>query len=82
MTLPPLGFRSLQAKMAALYGTLFAIAMIFVAVVAQSMVQSNARRSVMNELTASGTVYDRIWTLRERSLSGTADVLSRDFGFR
>ena len=68
--------------MAVLYGALFAIAMIFVALVAQTMVQSNARRSVMNELATSGTVYDRIWTLRERSLAGTADVLSRDFGFR
>ena len=82
MKLPRPGFRSLQAKLAALYGGLFAVAMIIVAIAAQSMVQANARRSVMNELAASGTVYDRIWTLRERSLASTADVLSRDFGFR
>ncbi|CAM3195399.1 EAL domain-containing protein [Sphingomonas antarctica] len=75
-------FRSLQAKLAALYGALFAVAMIVIAVVAQGMVHTNAQRSVMNELTTSGTVYDRIWAMRERALGSTADVLSRDFGFR
>ena len=37
---------------------------------------------VRAELTASGTVYDRIWALKARSLSESAGVLARDYGFR
>ncbi len=77
-----LRFGSLQARLATLYGGLFAVAMVLIAIVAQVMVQTNARGSVMSELVTSGTVYDRIWALRERSLAASADVLSRDFGFR
>lgn len=82
MTRPIFRFRSLRERLATLYAALFACAMLLIAVVAHVMVQANARASATAELATSGTVYDRIWALREHALSGSADVLARDFGFR
>ena len=75
-------FHSLRARLAALYALLFAAALIVVAVVAQTMIRNHARESVAAELAASGSVYDRLWALRAKSLAGSADVLAHDFGFR
>ena len=77
-----LRFHSIRTKLSVLYGGLFAIALIAVAVVAQVIIRGNARASVMAELSASGTVYDRLWAMRETSLAASADILARDFGFR
>ncbi len=75
-------FRRLRTKLSVLYAGLFAIALIVLAVVAQAMIWTHARDSVRAELTTSGSVYDRLWALRAQSLSSSADVLARDFGFR
>ncbi|WP_229839622.1 putative bifunctional diguanylate cyclase/phosphodiesterase [Sphingomonas glacialis] len=48
----------------------------------QFVIWSNARTTVRAELSASGSVYDRLWALRAQSLGDTASVLARDFGFR
>lgn len=80
--MPIIRFHSLRIRLAALYVALFALAMILIAVVAQVMVHTNARASVAAELASSSEVYDRIWALRQRALTGSADVLARDFGFR
>ena len=77
-----LRFRSLSTRLAVLYAALFGCTLLAVAIVAQLVIERNARTSVAAELATSGTVYDRLWALRERSLAGAADVLSRDFGFR
>ncbi len=75
-------FGSLRARLAVLYALLFAAALVVVAIVAQTMIWNHARESVAAELTASGSVYDRLWALRATSLAGSADVLAHDFGFR
>ncbi|MDP1028160.1 EAL domain-containing protein [Sphingomonas sp. KR1UV-12] len=75
-------FHSLRTRLATLYAALFAVALIGVAGVAHLVIAGNARASVTAELAASGTVYDRLWALREASLKGAADVVARDFGFR
>ncbi|HEX8484818.1 putative bifunctional diguanylate cyclase/phosphodiesterase [Sphingomonas sp.] len=75
-------FRSLRTRLAVLYAILFAAALTAVAVVAQVMIWNHARGSVTAELASSGTVYDRLWALRAQSLTASADVLVRDFGFR
>ncbi|WP_374943741.1 putative bifunctional diguanylate cyclase/phosphodiesterase [Sphingomonas sp.] len=77
-----LRFRTLKARLAVLYAALFAAALVVVAVVAQAMIWNHARASVTAELETSATVYDRLWALRAQSLSASADVLARDFGFR
>ena len=53
-----------------------------IALVAQAMVIQNAKQAVRQELAASSSVYDRIWSLRSSALAGSADLLARDFGFR
>ncbi|MEG3176555.1 EAL domain-containing protein [Sphingomonas sp. RB3P16] len=75
-------FRRLSTKLAVLYGMLFAACLLIVAIVGQLVIWSNARNTVRAELSASGSVYDRIWALRAQSLGDTASVLARDFGFR
>jgi diguanylate cyclase (GGDEF)-like protein len=77
-----LRFRSLRTRLAALYAVLFAVVVLAIGGVAQVVIETDARRSAVAELAASGTVYERLWALRERSLLGSADVLARDFGFR
>ncbi|MEQ1492736.1 MAG: cache domain-containing protein, partial [Terricaulis sp.] len=42
----------------------------------------NAARAVRSELAANGEVFDRVWTMRDAQLRDSADILSRDFGFR
>jgi diguanylate cyclase (GGDEF)-like protein len=75
-------FQHLRTRLAVLYAALFAVALLVVAVAAQVMIERHARESVRAELTASGSVYDRIWALKARSLSDSAGVLARDYGFR
>ena len=82
MNWPKLEFSSLRTKLGALYVALFAIGFLAISVVGQAMIESQARHSVESELLASGTVYDRLWELREHTLVSSADVLARDFGFR
>jgi diguanylate cyclase (GGDEF)-like protein len=79
---PPYAFTHLRTRLVVLYAALFTLSLIGIAVVAQVMIWGHARESVRAELVASGTVYDRIWALRAKSLAGSADVLARDFGFR
>ncbi|QQV76220.1 EAL domain-containing protein [Sphingomonas aliaeris] len=76
------GFQHLRTRLAVLYAGLFAITIVAVAIVAQVMIRNHAQNSVRAELSTSGIVYDRIWALRAKSLTGSADVLARDFGFR
>ena len=75
-------FRRLRTRLAVLYTGLFALALALLGGVAQTMIWTNARSSVKAELIASGTVYDGLWRLRAKTLTDTADVLARDFGFR
>lgn len=75
-------FRRLSTKLAVSYGLLFAVCLLIIAIVGQFVIWSNARNTVRAELSASGSVYDRIWALRAQSLGDTASVLARDFGFR
>ena len=77
-----LRFRTLRTRVTVLYALLFAAALCVVAAAAQAMIWKHARASVAAELATSATVYDRLWTLRAQSLSASADVLARDFGFR
>ncbi|MES3092420.1 EAL domain-containing protein [Sphingomonas aerolata] len=82
MPLRPPRFRHLRTKLSVLYASLFAVTLVILAFVAQAMIWMHARDSVRQELIASGSVYDRIWSLRSQSLIASANLLSRDFGFR
>lgn len=75
-------FRSLRTKLTVLYAGLFGAALILVSLAVFAAISSNAASAVRNDLTAAGTVFDRVWALRSRQLQDGAALLSRDFGFR
>ncbi len=82
MRLLRLPSRTLGGKLAVLYAGLFALALALLGITAQALIRAHAGNSVQAELAASGIVYDGLWALRAKTLAGTADVLTRDFGFR
>lgn len=75
-------FNRLITKLTILYAGLFGVAMLAVAGLVYAMVSESAARSVRAELQANAAVFDRVWDLRARQLGDSADILSRDFGFR
>jgi len=75
-------FHSLRTKLTVLYAGLFAVVLLLIAAVVYSAIAQNAERVVRQELTASSTVFDRIWAYRTSQLQNGAGVLARDFGFR
>ena len=75
-------FRTLRTRLTVLYAGLFTIGLVVLAGLAQVMIERSARGAATDELATSASVYDRLWQERERSLTGAADVVARDFGFR
>jgi len=75
-------FRHLRTKLTVLYATLFGVSLLLVSAAVYTAIASNAEREVRRELESSGTVFDRIWTLRSHQLQDGAALLSRDYGFR
>lgn len=75
-------FKRLSTKLTVVYAGLFGVALLAVAMIVFGVISDNAARAVRSELSANGEVFDRVWTMRDRQLSDSADLLSRDFGFR
>ncbi len=75
-------FRHLRTKLTVLYAGLFGVALVLISLVVYASIAANARGVVRDELVSSGTVFDRVWSLRAGQLEGGASLLSRDFGFR
>jgi predicted signal transduction protein with EAL and GGDEF domain len=75
-------FRHLRTKLTVLYAGLFGAALILISLVVYASIAANARGVVRDELMSSGTVFDRVWSLKANQLEGGATLLSRDFGFR
>eukprot|EP01042_Synura_sphagnicola_P026960 gene26960-34824_t len=65
-----------------MYGGLFSLALLLIALACYAAVVSYARSNVQRELQASASVFKRIWTDRSESLQTNAVLLSRDFGFK
>ena len=61
---------------------LFGAAMILVSLAVYGAISANAERTVRDELTATGAVFDQVWDLRSGRLQDGAGLLARDFGFR
>jgi EAL domain-containing protein (putative c-di-GMP-specific phosphodiesterase class I)/GGDEF domain-containing protein len=72
----------LSTRLTVLFGALFGVVILLVSMAVFAAVAQAAQRQVRDELTASGTVFDRIWSLRSERLGEGAALLSRDFGFR
>nr|QQZ50027.1 hypothetical protein JKL49_25895 [Phenylobacterium glaciei] len=57
-------FKFLRTKLTLLYAALFGVTLILISVAVFSAISSAAQHQVRGELTASGTVFDRVWSLR------------------
>jgi diguanylate cyclase (GGDEF)-like protein len=77
-----LRFRSLQARITALYSAIFGLVMLLIAVSLQWAIASSAEQQVRSELASSSKVIDRIWSMRTQELESVARPLALDFGFR
>jgi EAL domain-containing protein (putative c-di-GMP-specific phosphodiesterase class I)/GGDEF domain-containing protein len=75
-------FTRLRTRLTVLYAALFGVTLLLVSLAVYTAISGAAERQVRAELTASGTVFDRVWSLRSERLSEGAALLSRDFGFR
>ncbi len=74
-------FHSLRARLTVLYAGLFSAGLLALAILAQGMIERSARQTAADALAASGSVYDRLWQERERSLVGAADIPGARFRF-
>ena len=74
-------FRKLQTKVTILYAALFILTLVAVAQAVAPMVTANAVNATKAELSASRTVFDRIFAMKSRELQGNAELLAKDFGF-
>jgi len=75
-------FKRLSTKLTVMFGGLFALALLLIALASYMAVVSYARASVQKELQASASVFKRIWNLKSDALQTNAVLLSRDFGFK
>ena len=78
----PRVFTRLRTKLTVLYVALFGATLLIVSLSIFTAINQAAQRQVRSELTASGTVFDRVWSLRSDRLREGASLLSKDFGFR
>ena len=76
------GAQHLATKLTVLYTGLFGVVLILISLAVYSAISSAAQRQVRGELVASGTVFDRVWSMRSEQLRQGSTLLSRDFGFR
>ncbi|HET6972272.1 MAG TPA: EAL domain-containing protein, partial [Phenylobacterium sp.] len=75
-------FRRLSTRLTVLYAALFGAVLLVVSLAVFFAISNAAQRQVRSELAATGTVFDRVWSLRSDRLREGASLLSRDFGFR
>lgn len=75
-------FRRLSTRLTVLYAALFGVVLLVVSLAVFLAISGAAERQVRAELAATGTVFDRVWSMRSERLREGASLLSRDFGFR
>lgn len=75
-------FTRLRTRLTVLYVALFGVTLLVVSVSIYAAISQAAERQVRSELTATGTVFDRVWSLRSDRLREGSALLSKDFGFR
>ena len=75
-------FRSLKMRIAVAYAAVFAIVLTAIILIAGNGVARFGETSASRDLAANARVFDEIIALRAQQMRGSADILSRDFGFR
>jgi diguanylate cyclase (GGDEF)-like protein len=77
-----LRFRSLKLRIAVAYAALSTAILAAILLLAGNGIARFGEDSASRDLAANARVFDEIIALRAQEMRGSADVLSRDFGFR
>lgn len=77
-----LRFGSLKLRIAVLYAGLFAVILAAILLIAGNGLARFAEAGATRDLAANARVFDELIDLRARQMRSSADILSRDFGFR
>lgn len=80
--LPALRLGSLSVRIAALYAGLFAVVLAAIVLIAGGGLSRFGETTAARDLQANARVFNEILDLQAAQMSQSADVLSRDFGFR
>ncbi|MXO52511.1 EAL domain-containing protein [Erythrobacter pelagi] len=80
--LPSLRFGTLRLRIAVLFTILFALVMSVVMILVSQSIERFGERAASGDLAANAKVVDEILDLRAQQMRASAEVLSRDFGFR
>ena len=75
-------FRSLKLRIAVAYAALSTAILAAILLLAGNGIARFGEDSASRDLAANARVFDEIIALRAQQMRGSADVLSRDFGFR
>lgn len=75
-------FRQLRTRLTVLYAGAFGLMLLAIAIAIHFAIASNVEKVVRGQLSASSTVFDRVWALRAQRLHDAAEPLAKDFGFR
>jgi hypothetical protein len=75
-------FSKLSTRLTVLYAAMFGAVLLIISAAVFLEISSAAQRPVRMQLAATGTVFDRVWTMRSERFAEGATLLSRDFGFR
>ncbi|GMM93619.1 hypothetical protein MTsN3n11_19210 [Qipengyuania sp. MTN3-11] len=75
-------FGSLRLRIAVLYTVLFAAVLATVMAIVSAGIERFGEDAASRDLAANARVFDEIIELRASQMRGSAEVLSRDFGFR
>ena len=81
-SLPSLRFGTLRLRIAVLYTVLFALVMSVVMILVSQSIERFGEAGASGDLRANAKVVNEILDLRARQMRTSAEVLSRDFGFR
>ncbi|HZZ90307.1 MAG TPA: ATP-binding protein [Caulobacteraceae bacterium] len=77
-----MNFRQLHTKLTVSYLSLFVLVLALILGAVYASLANGTERVVRDELNASAVVFDRVWELRAAQLDDSAELLSKDFGFK
>ena len=80
--LDSLRFGSLKVRIGVLYALLFGAVLAAIMVIVSQGVARFGEESAARDLSANARVFDELLDVRAQQMRGSAEVLSRDFGFR
>ena len=75
-------FGRLRDRITAAYAALFVAIATLLLVIGSYSVEHYAEQTIAKDMSANAAVFDEILAARSRQMRSSAEVLSRDFGFR